>query len=32
MNTGLTVLLHGDPGTGKTESVYQIAKKQVKCI
>lgn len=27
MNAGLTVLLHGDPGTGKTESVYQIAKK-----
>lgn len=26
MNVGLTVLLHGAPGTGKTESVYQIAK------
>ncbi len=23
---GLTILLHGKPGTGKTESVYQIAK------
>ncbi len=23
---GITVLLHGDPGTGKTESVYQLAK------
>ncbi len=23
---GITVLLHGGPGTGKTESVYQIAK------
>ena len=27
MRTGLTVLLHGYPGTGKTESVYQLAKK-----
>lgn len=26
MPLGITVLLHGDPGTGKTESVYQIAK------
>jgi len=27
MRSGLTILLHGYPGTGKTESVYQIAKK-----
>ncbi|HAT77635.1 MAG TPA: hypothetical protein DCS19_12645 [Flavobacterium sp.] len=27
MNTGITALLYGDPGTGKTESVYQLAKK-----
>jgi SpoVK/Ycf46/Vps4 family AAA+-type ATPase len=26
MPTGITVLLYGSPGTGKTESVYQIAK------
>jgi len=26
MNTGFTILLHGAPGTGKTESVYQICK------
>ena len=25
--SGLTVLLHGAPGTGKTETVYQLAKK-----
>ena len=27
MKTGFAVLLYGAPGTGKTESVYQIAKK-----
>ena len=27
MRTGVTVLLYGSPGTGKTESVYQIARK-----
>jgi signal recognition particle GTPase len=27
MNTGITTLLYGAPGTGKTESVYQLAKK-----
>lgn len=27
MNTGITALLYGAPGTGKTESVYQLAKK-----
>lgn len=26
MPFGLTALLHGEPGTGKTESVYQLAK------
>ena len=26
MPSGLTVLLHGGPGTGKTETVYQLAK------
>lgn len=26
MPTGINVLLHGHPGTGKTESVYQLAK------
>ena len=26
MPLGITVLLHGEPGTGKTESVYQLAK------
>ena len=26
MPTGICILLHGAPGTGKTESVYQIAK------
>lgn len=25
--TGVSIMLHGAPGTGKTESVYQIAKK-----
>ncbi len=27
MTTGITTLLYGAPGTGKTESVYQLAKK-----
>jgi SpoVK/Ycf46/Vps4 family AAA+-type ATPase len=27
MNTGITALLYGAPGTGKTETVYQLAKK-----
>ncbi len=27
MSTGITTLLYGAPGTGKTESVYQLAKK-----
>ena len=27
MNVGITTLLYGAPGTGKTESVYQLAKK-----
>lgn len=27
MNTGITALLFGVPGTGKTETVYQLAKK-----
>ncbi len=27
MPLGITVLLHGEPGTGKTETVYQLAKK-----
>ena len=27
MSTGIAVLFHGAPGTGKTESVYQLAKK-----
>ena len=26
MKTGLTILFHGSPGTGKTESVYQLAR------
>src|SRR5690606_10766788 len=26
MPLGITVLLHGEPGTGKTETVYQLAK------
>lgn len=26
LNVGFSVLYHGDPGTGKTESVYQIAR------
>ena len=35
MNPGITVLFHGNPGTGKTESVYQISKateRNIKCI
>jgi len=27
MSTGITTLLYGTPGTGKTETVYQLAKK-----
>jgi signal recognition particle GTPase len=26
MRPGLTILLHGYPGTGKTETIYQLAK------
>ncbi len=29
---GVTVILHGPPGTGKTESVYQIARKSGRSI
>lgn len=32
MNTGFTILLHGAPGTGKTESVYQLARKTGRSI
>lgn len=32
MRTGFTVLLHGDPGTGKTETVYQLAKRTCRGI
>lgn len=32
MPSGITVLLHGAPGTGKTESVLQIAKKTGRAI
>ena len=27
MRPGLTILLHGYPGTGKTETIYQLARK-----
>jgi SpoVK/Ycf46/Vps4 family AAA+-type ATPase len=29
---GISVLLHGSPGTGKTETVYQLAKKTQRCV
>jgi len=32
MNTGITVLLHGAPGTGKTETIYQLAKKYKRSV
>lgn len=32
MKAGFAVLLYGEPGTGKTESVYQIAKKTNRSI
>lgn len=30
--TGITILLHGDAGTGKTETAYQLAKKTGRAI
>lgn len=30
--TGITVLFYGEPGTGKTETVYQIAKKYKRSV
>jgi len=32
MKAGFTVLFYGSPGTGKTESVYQLARKTGRCI
>ena len=32
MSAGITVLLYGSPGTGKTETVYQLAKKHKKYV
>lgn len=32
MNTGITALLYGAPGTGKTETVYQLAKKYKRAV
>ena len=32
MPSGIAILFHGDPGTGKTEGVYQIARKLKKAI
>ena len=32
MTPGITILLYGSPGTGKTETVYQLAKKYKRAI
>ena len=32
MTTGITALLYGAPGTGKTETVYQLAKKHKRAV
>ena len=32
MPSGIAILFHGDPGRGKTESVYEIARKLKKAI
>lgn len=32
MRTGVTCLFYGAPGTGKTETVYQLARKTGRCI
>ena len=32
MTTGITALLYGAPGTGKTETVYQLAKKYKRAV
>ncbi|MDZ7774410.1 MAG: AAA family ATPase [Bacteroidales bacterium] len=32
LRKGFTILLHGEPGTGKTETVYQIAKTTQRAI
>ena len=32
MNRGVCIMLHGDSGTGKTETVYQLAKKTDRAI